>query len=132
MLKQETVPIMNKRCCDNVNVLMCFLLGCVPEKRDFSASSILQQLFLQTLFVFYCPWNLLRLSCVLRNRTVNSCIIQSSPIICRHIKALHTHTHTHTHTHIAFIKQGKKKDNITTSCVSACKFDSHEHITHEA
>lgn len=40
MLKQETVSIMNKSCCDNVNAFKCFLSGCVPEKRDFTLVSL--------------------------------------------------------------------------------------------
>lgn len=58
---------------------------------------------------------------------ISPCITPSSPIF--YVKVSH---HTDTHKLISHSLKGKKKDNITTSCVSAFKFDSHELITHEA
>lgn len=56
-LKQESVPIQNKRSCDNV--FMCFLYGCATEKRDFAASLFSRNFFFKHLF--HCPQNLLHL-----------------------------------------------------------------------
>lgn len=95
--------------------------------------------------LFYSPATFTSNTCVsLPNRTsyIWSCAFRKPllhPVLsiwCRYfvdiLKLAPPYTQTHSHQLIPYSLKGKKKGNITTSCVSAWKFDSHVHISHEA
>lgn len=125
MLKQETLPIIIKRCWNNTGFLN--LLWCKLEKGDFAISLFSSNFFFKHLLFSLSTKLVFVRSQAFKSSTVPSvCLLKYFAYLLKHFPP------SQTHMLILRSLKRKKKDNITTSCVSVWKFDSHEHITHEA